>query len=81
MSLTLANIDSELHCNSYEFPTFSSVNYDDTLYTLCLMLHSRLGPGNESLQNKARRSILTSKLYFVFVTKSTQQKSITKLIL
>ena len=42
------------------------------------MLHSRLGPGDESLQNKARRSILTSKLYFVFVTKSTQQKSKTK---
>ena len=34
----------------------------------------RLGPENESVQNKADRSIFTSKFVFVLVTKSTQQK-------
>ena len=35
---------------------------------------SRLEPGNDSLQNEADRSILTSKFVFALVTKSTQQK-------
>ena len=41
------------------------------LNTLCIMLRSRLGPGNKSLQNEASRSILTSEFDFVLVTKST----------
>ena len=44
-----------------------------SLYTLCIMPRSRLGPENESLQNEADRSIFTSKFVFVLVTKSTQQ--------
>ena len=42
------------------------------------MPRSRLGHGNESLQNEADRSILTSKFVFVLVTKPTQQKPKTK---
>ena len=33
----------------------------------------RLGPGKESFQNEAARSILTSKFVFVLVTKSESQ--------
>ena len=40
-----------------------------SLYTLCIMPRSRLGPENEFLQNEADRSIFTSKFVFVLVTK------------
>ena len=40
----------------------------------------RLGPGKESLQNEADKSILTSKFVLVLVAKSTQQKPKAKTI-
>lgn len=45
----------------------------ETLYTLCVMPRSRLGPGNEYLLNEVGKFILISKFVFVLVNTTKNQ--------
>ena len=57
----------------YEHSAFCFRNFEIHVMhnIISIILGSRLGRGNESLQNEASRSILASYFDFVLVTKST----------